>query len=62
MINKDLENANLHVLNGIICDYFDSGFKPNIKDIKDNWQLKYLHISFKDSTISEMINNVQKFY
>lgn len=62
MNNKDLENVNLYVLNGIICDYFDGGKKPNIEDIKNNWQIDYLHISFEDSVIIDMINKVQKFY
>lgn len=62
MINKDLENANLYVLNGIICDYFDKGIRPNIKDIKDNWQLSYLKISFPENVISGMIEKVSKFY
>ena len=62
MNNKDLENANLYVLNGIICSYFDKDITPNVEDIKNNWQLDYLHISFKDSVIIDMIKKVQKFY
>ena len=62
MNNKDLENANLYVLNGIICSYFDKGITPNTEDIKNNWQIDYLHISFEDSVIIDMINKVQKFY
>lgn len=62
MNNKDLGNANLYVLNGIICDYYDGGIKPTLNDIKTNWQLDYLHISFEDSVIIDMINKVQKFY
>jgi hypothetical protein len=62
MKDKDLENVNLYVLNGIICEYFDSGIFPTLSDIKNNWQLGYLRISFEDSVILNMITKVSKFY
>lgn len=63
-MNKDLQNCAVYIINGIIVDYFESGIKPNLKDIKNNWQ--YIRLKGKntinDTIISEIINKVSKYY
>lgn len=61
----DLQNCQMYILNGYICEYFDGGIFPTIQNILDSWncihgesERKY----FTEKDIEDIIFKVSKFY
>ena len=63
---KMLSQLHKEVINGIIANYFDCGTRPQVKDVKENWQYHYYNIAndntISDNVINTIINNVAKYY